>query len=119
MSKPHSRDKVIFQHRFVENVKGWVTGNVVHHGQIQGKSWFSLFHRIAAKAIGIPEYLLPMYSGHSVRATGASFMADCEASVEQLMAFGSWKSESVARRYFRDLRKQKVVAAGMISGLCH
>ena len=86
MSRYHGKkgssgyQRVMLQHRFWRLSEQWSKGNVKHHGQVQGKTWFTSYPRILANAIGLKK--IEDYSGHSVMATGASFMADACCSVE-------------------------------------
>lgn len=56
------------------------------------------------------------YTFHGLRATGATFMGDANATDLQIMAAGNWKSLAVAQRYIRASRRAMEQRAAFISG---
>jgi integrase len=56
-----------------------------------------------------------VYTGHSLRATSATILADSGASLENLKRHGGWKSTSVAEGYIRESMQQKTDVAVALS----
>jgi len=68
--------------------------------QVHGKSWFSkLPFRIATF---LNKQDASKFTGHSIRRTSATLLADSGESLPNLKRFGRWKSDSVAEGYIDD-----------------
>jgi integrase len=55
------------------------------------------------------------YTGHSLRATSATVLADSGVSMENLKRHGHWKSASVVEGYIRESKRMKSDIAGALS----
>lgn len=77
-------------------------------------------HTIGGVARKIAEFLglknPETYTGHSLRRTGSTLLADSGADTSVLKRFGGWKSSSVAERYVQDSLAAKNKIARMIQG---
>ena len=56
------------------------------------------------------------FTGHAMRRSSATILADSGASIVQLKRFGRWKSSSVAEEYVDESSKSKIEVADMIGG---
>lgn len=57
------------------------------------------------------------YTGHSLRATSATVLADSGVSIENLKRHGQWKSTTVMEGYIRDSKKMKTEIASALTTL--
>jgi integrase len=57
-----------------------------------------------------------MYTGHALRVTSATVLADEGANSLALKRHGRWKSEAVAEEYLRESKHVRCEAASMLSG---
>jgi integrase len=77
-----------------------------------------------AKIADIPRHMATVlhldnakfYTGHSLRVTSATVLADSGASLTNLKRHGRWRSSTVAEGYVRDSLLQKKKAAAMLCG---
>eukprot|EP01084_Bolivina_argentea_P116109 206359_1 len=81
------------------------THKIRWHGQPIGLKWFYSYSKRIANWCGLPDWW--KYSGHSIRATSASFYVEGQKSLLQLKSFGGWKSDTVAESYYRDSVRNK------------
>jgi len=79
-----------------------------------GKGSIEEVPRDFAKRLGVSDS--KKYTSHGLRATGATFMGDANATDLQIMAAGNWKSLAVAQRYIRASRRAMEQRAAFISG---
>jgi integrase len=56
-----------------------------------------------------------IYTGHSLRVSSATALADEGATTTNLKRHGGWKSEAIAESYVRDSKKVKAEVASMLS----
>jgi len=68
--------------------------------QCHGKSWFSNLPTRVANFLKKPN--AERFTGHSIRRTAATLLADSGESLTNLKRFGRWKSTSVAEGYIDD-----------------
>jgi integrase len=71
-----------------------------------GKNTIAKYPRMVAEFLGLENP--SSYTGHSLRATSATILADAGVSMENLKRHGQWKSSSVVEGYIHDSMKQKI-----------
>jgi len=80
-----------------------------------GKSTLAETPRTVASYLDLPA--AARYTGHGLRASGASFMVESGASPIELMNAGNWSSITVADSYVRDSKTQQQRRCQQIAGL--
>ena len=66
-----------------------------------------------AEFLGVPD--VDSFTGHSLRVSAATVLADSGASECNLKRFGRWKSTSAMDRYFRESKRLKIDMGAMLS----
>eukprot|EP01084_Bolivina_argentea_P275299 469477_1 len=77
----------------------------VWHAQPIGPRWFYSYPKAIAKFCGLKNWW--RYSGHSIRATSASFYVEGQRTLLQLKSFGGWKNDKSAEGYYRNSVRNK------------
>jgi integrase len=80
-----------------------------------GKNTISSVPRKMAFFLSLPN--ATKYSGHSLRVTSATVLADNGANTLTLKRHGRWTSESVAEEYVRQSKASRCDTAAMLSGV--
>jgi hypothetical protein len=96
---------------FVNFQKGKYTRQPAGKGKIAGLS------REIATSIGLTNP--KEYTGHALRVTSATILADAGVSMTNLKRHGGWKSDTVVEGYLRESKKLKSDNAALISGSIH
>jgi len=79
-----------------------------------GKNTFGKIPFIIAKYLGLSDP--HKYTGHCLRRTSATLLADAGASLTTLKRHGGWKSTSVAEGYIEDSMSSKNEVSRMLAG---
>jgi integrase len=65
-----------------------------------GKNTMAIFLGLVARYLDLPD--LATYTGHSLRASSATVLANSDISLENLKRHGGWKSTTIAEKYVRE-----------------
>jgi integrase len=88
------------------------------HGKVTkmpyGKTKVSEVPKAVASFLGLPSP--SAYTGHALRVSSATTLADDGATTLCLKRHGRWKSESVAEGYLRESKAVRLETAGILSG---
>lgn len=79
-----------------------------------GKTFFQKLPSVVAAKLNLPNPTA--YTGHSLRATSATILADEGASLTTLKRHCDWDSDQVAEGYIRESKKHKVDVSNTIIG---
>jgi hypothetical protein len=81
--------------------------------QAAGKQKIANLPKEIATFLGLPNPL--SYTGHCLRATSATLLADAGISMMNLKRHGGWKSDTVVEGYLRESKKLKADTATMLA----